>query len=58
VYSCIYIAYSLSVKPIYKPIPWNDVASYIIAIGCIIAVLLIHYIARVVFRRWKLKKLQ
>ena len=45
------------VKPIYAPLKWRDVSSYILAVGCIIAVLVVHFIARVTFRRWKIKKL-
>ena len=46
-------AYSLSVKPIYKPLNWRDVQSYILALGCVLATLLIHFICRLVYRKWK-----
>ena len=51
-------AYSLCVKPIYKPIPWTDFASYLISLGCIAMVLGVHFAGRLVFRRWKLGRLQ
>ena len=53
----MYLVYSLMVKPIYPPLKWVDIASYILAGGCIVAVLAVHFLARLLFRKWKLKKL-
>jgi hypothetical protein len=46
------------VKPIYAPLPWNNVTSYILALGCVLAVLVVHFLARLLYRRWKLEKLR
>jgi hypothetical protein len=44
------------VKPIYAPLKWRDLSSYILALGCVIAVLVIHFIARLIYRKWKIHK--
>lgn len=46
------------VKPIYAPLKWVDAVSYILAIGCVVAVLVVHFVARLLFRRWKMTKLK
>ena len=50
--------YSLLVTPIYAPLKWVDVSSYLLAVGCIVAVLVVHFLARLLFRRWKVSKLE
>lgn len=53
-----YIVYSLMVKPIYAPLTWVDLQSYILAVGCVIAVLIIHFLARLAYRKLKLDRLK
>ena len=57
IYLVINMVYSLMVTPIYAPLKWVDISSYVLAVGCILAVLLVHFLARLLFRRWKVHKL-
>jgi hypothetical protein len=51
-------AYSLAVKPIYGPLTFVDYQSYLISLGCLLIALLIHFLARLAFRKWKLNRLK
>jgi hypothetical protein len=56
-YAQFYKAYSLKVKPIYAPIDWVSVGSYIIAVSSLLLTILVHFIGRVVYRKWKSQKI-
>jgi hypothetical protein len=46
------------VTPIYAPLKWRDVISYVLALGCLLAVLFAHFLARLLYRNWKLDRLK
>ncbi len=50
------LAYSLAVKPVYRPIDWVSWGSYIIAVATLFLTIFIHFIGRVVHRKWKIHK--
>lgn len=44
-------------KPIYAPIDWVTIGSYIVVISSVLLCVLAHYIGRIIYRKWKSTKL-
>lgn len=56
-YQHFYKAYSLSMKPIYGPIDWVSIGSYVISACSILLTMLVHFIGRTIHKKWKIYRL-
>lgn len=52
------MAYSLSVKPIYKPIDYISIFSYVLLVASVLLSYLMHWFGRFLFKKLKKKILE
>lgn len=54
----IYLAYSVAVEPVYKPLTWKTWRSYALVVGALFMVSIVHLLCLLLWRKCKMPRVK